>query len=382
MTVIDIASPAIDRPKAAAGSHDNNFRVIRHCAALAVIFSHAFVLSGGQQDLSSEPLHRLTGKTFGAIAVDVFFVTSGYLVSQSLLTRRSLLDFVVSRVLRIYPALITVVVLTAFMLGPAVSTLSLRDYLSVKSVYSYVIFDGTALTPFLLRSSLPGVFAANPFPDVVNGSLWTLPWEVWMYVSLAAVFLVGLHRGPTLALIWTGAMLLHLVHAFGWVSLPIYSAIALRFIVYFYSGVAFYRYRDFVPLGLLGQTLLTAAFIVVSLASHNDVLLPIFLTYTVMFVALDDRLVMRRFCKGADISYGVYLYSYPLQQFLAFWLGPHDAYTNVGLSLLLTVPVAIASWFSIEKPALGLKRLWLERARSSVDEERPDGLARKKLGIW
>ena len=327
-------------------------------------------------------MHRLTGKSFAEIAVDVFFVTSGYLVSQSLLTRRSLLDFVVSRVLRIYPALITVVVLTAFMLGPAVSTYSLRDYFSVKSVYSYVVFDGTALTPFHLRSSLPGVFAANPFPDIVNGSLWTLPWEVWMYVSLAMIFLVGLHRGPSLALIWVGAMLLHLLHAFGWVSLPIYSAIALRFIVYFYSGVAFYRYRDFVPLGLSGQALLTAIFIVVSFASHTDVLLPVFVTYTVMYLALDERLVLRRFCKGGDISYGVYLYSYPLQQLLVSWLGPHDAYSNVGLSLMLTVPVAIASWLLIEKPALGLKRLWLDRARNSVDDERPDGLARTKLGVW
>jgi peptidoglycan/LPS O-acetylase OafA/YrhL len=318
MTAIDTARLVSDRPKTAVGPHDNNFRVIRHCAAAAVVFSHAFVLTGGQPQLVNEPLHRLTGKSCGEIAVDVFFVISGFLVSQSLFTRRSLLSFVVSRALRIYPALITVVALTAFVLGPAVSTKSPGEYFSFKHVYSYAVFDGTALTPFRFRSNLPGVFEANPYPEIVNGSLWTLPWEVWMYASLAAVFVLGLHRGPSLALIWVGAMLLHLLHAFEWVSLSTYSAIALRFIVYFYSGVAFYRYRNSIPLTFSGQAIFAAIFVVVSLASHNDVLLPAFMTYTIMFLAMDERLVMRRFCKGADISYGVYLYSYPLQQLLVF----------------------------------------------------------------
>jgi peptidoglycan/LPS O-acetylase OafA/YrhL len=349
--------------RASPAARANNFRVIRHFAAAAVIFSHAFQLTAGAGGIADEPLHRLTGKSCAEIAVDVFFVTSGYLVSQSLFTRRSLADYALARALRIYPALIAVVALTAFALGPAATTLPLRDYFSLKPVYSYVAFDASALSPFHFRAALPGVFASNPWPDSVNGSLWTLPWEVWMYVSLGVIFALRLHRGRWLAAIWGAAMALHLLCAFGWLGLSAFAAIALRFTVYFYSGVVFSRYRDHLPITLARQAIVTVLFLAAAAILGGDALLPVFLTSTIMFLALDERLVVARASEGADLSYGIYLYAYPIQQILVSLLGPHDAYLDAALALLLTIPLAAMSWSLIEKPALDLKYRLLARGR-------------------
>jgi peptidoglycan/LPS O-acetylase OafA/YrhL len=351
------------RASAASAARGNNFRLIRHCAAAAVIFSHAFQLTAGPGGIADEPLYRLVGKTCAEIAVDVFFVTSGYLVSQSLFTRGSLAAYALARALRIYPALIAVVALTAFALGPAVTTLPLRDYFSLRPVYSYVVFDAAALSPFHLRAALPGVFESNPWPDVVNGSLWTLPWEVWMYLSLGAIFALKLFRGPWLAAFWAAALLLHLLCACGWLSLSPFAAIASRFVVYFYSGVAFSRYRDHLSITFERQAVVTILFVAATAMLRNDALLPVFLTSTIMFLALNERLVVARLSEGADLSYGIYLYAYPIQQILVSMLGPHDPYLDAAIALTLTVPLAAMSWAMIEKPALDLKYSQLARWR-------------------
>ena len=126
-------------------SHENNFRIVRHIAATAVIFSHAFVVTGGYESLQSEPLERATGVSFAELAVNIFFVTSGFLVAQSILTRGSLVAYFISRALRIYPALILVVSLSALVLGPLVTVLSVGEYFTSKSVWAYIVYDATAL---------------------------------------------------------------------------------------------------------------------------------------------------------------------------------------------------------------------------------------------
>ena len=104
----------------AQSGRDNNFHLIRHLAALAVVLTHSYAVVTGQY--SSEPLVSLLGRSIGHYAVDVFFVLSGFVVTQSLARNANLTRFAVSRVLRIFPALIVAVLATAFILGPAVST--------------------------------------------------------------------------------------------------------------------------------------------------------------------------------------------------------------------------------------------------------------------
>lgn len=98
--------------------HENNFNLLRALAAFLVLFSHSYALTGSS---SSEPLRMLLGMTFGSVAVDVFFVISGFLVCGSLLRRQSAIEFMKGRLLRIFPALLVMVGLTVLLLGPLVT---------------------------------------------------------------------------------------------------------------------------------------------------------------------------------------------------------------------------------------------------------------------
>ena len=54
-----------------------------------------------------------------------------------------------------------------------------------------------------------------------------------------------------------------------------------------------------------------------------------------------------------DFSYGVYVYAFPCQQMLAALLGKDlQPWSFFGLSLLLVLPLGVASWYLVERPAL------------------------------
>lgn len=343
-------------------SHENNFRIIRHIAATAVIFSHAFIVNGGLGNLIHEPMEGATGVSLAELAVNIFFITSGFLVTQSILSRRSLIAYFISRGLRIYPALIVVVLLSALVLGPLITIQPVSQYLSTKSVYSYIFFDASAISPYHTRFELPGVFSDAPYPNVVNASLWTLPWEVWMYALLAGLFTARLLQSAGLFIFWLLLMFGHATAAFEIVDFGLYGGVGLRFLSYFFTGALFYRYRDILSLTPARQTILTTGFIVVTLIVQNEVLLPLFLAQTTLFLSLYRPLVMKRLSNGADFSYGIYLYAYPVQQLLVMELGPHDPYVNALLTFVLTVPLAAFSWYFIEKPALSLKPILIARS--------------------
>ena len=98
-----------------AQGRDNNYNFIRFMAAVAVLVTHSFVLATGRPN--TEPLRARLGLTLGSVAVDIFFITSGFLVTASLLNRRSIIDFAWARLLRIFPALLIMLLLTVFVLG-------------------------------------------------------------------------------------------------------------------------------------------------------------------------------------------------------------------------------------------------------------------------
>lgn len=185
---------------------DNNLNLLRALAALSVLLSHSFALSSGSP--ATEPLRSLIGMTPGSIAVDVFFVISGFLVTASICRSQSLIDFVAARFLRIFPGLFVMLVLSVFGLGLAMTTLSPKAYLSSSATYSYFAW---CLTLFRgVKYELPGVFEANPYRLAVNGSLWTLPYEVRMYAILGGSWLLcrllsGAYQAKLFPIICIGA---------------------------------------------------------------------------------------------------------------------------------------------------------------------------------
>ena len=183
----------------------NNFQLLRFAAASAVVWFHCYALTNRWTE---EPLWRMTGEwnlgplgvwkfgewNLGALGVQVFFVISGFLVTTSWRERARLLPFLAARALRIYPALILATLFT-LLLAKLSSPLPWGEFL----VHPQTIdFTWRSATAWDLRYELPGAFAANPFPRAVNGSLWTLPVELRLYLFIALAGVIGLIARRTL----------------------------------------------------------------------------------------------------------------------------------------------------------------------------------------
>ncbi|MCE9537429.1 MAG: acyltransferase, partial [Nitrospirae bacterium] len=166
--------------------HDNNFNLLRIVAAFAVLVTHSFALAIGTG--AAEPFRDSLGMTMGTMAVDVFFVTSGFLVTGSLLARQNARQFLWARFLRVFPALLVMLLLTVFGLGPLLTSWPLAAYLTDSGTYGYLLKCATLVSG--VWYNLPGVFDDNPFKHAVNGSLWSLPYEIRMYAIVLMVWLV------------------------------------------------------------------------------------------------------------------------------------------------------------------------------------------------
>ena len=178
-----------------ASQRVNNFDAVRLAAALSVVFSHSFLIAEGSE--ANEPFARITGNQsiLGLVGVFVFFIISGYLVTESYCRRPAPGSFAARRMLRIYPGLVVNVLVCAFLIGPLVSTLPLGAYLASPELRQFLV-DTLTLDPGPLH--LPGVlFADNSVGLLINGSLWTLRYEVMMYLMIVALGVTHLLRLPS-----------------------------------------------------------------------------------------------------------------------------------------------------------------------------------------
>lgn len=329
----------------------NNFDALRLAAAVAVIFSHAFLLADGNQD--REPLMRLTGgqSPLGVVGVFVFFTISGYLVSQSWEATRSPLRFLAKRALRVYPGLAACLLVSAFLLGPAVTSLPRGDYLASPGTYLYVAAN---LLMDADRNSLPGVrFTGWPFGDIVDGPLWSLPCEVLMYLMLTALGALRCLNLPVmLALLALGLAAL-------WFDTTATGGLlgsALWLLPFFAAGMALHRFRRtrlfdgriaLAALAGLAASIPLGAFIL---------LFPLLGSYLALWLALMRRLPPLPAARFGDLSYGLYIYGWPVEQTILRLAGGAMAWWVLFLAALpVTAAIAFLSWHLVERPALRLK---------------------------
>jgi len=334
---------------------DNNFHLVRLLAASAVLFSHSFPLSTG--DLESEPLRKLLGCTPGSIAVDLFFAISGLLVTMSLVRRNSVVDFLRARFFRIWPALTVAIVLAVFVLGPLFTTLSGSTYFR-----SYETWRHLAKNLMLLHGidyTLPGVFDGNPQPHAINGSLWTLPWEVKCYIYLLASWITVRKM--------TSERIFRIFATLTWVALLCWHCWSMthstlehsppRLNLMFAAGVAIYLHRERL---VLSWRWLAAVVIGLALSAIDQKLFGIAYVLAVPYIMLclaylpTGRIL--RFNRLGDYSYGVYVYAFPTQQTLMCLLPGLGVGALFASSMIVTLAMAVVSWHFVEKPALRLAR--------------------------
>ncbi len=342
-----------------ATGRDNNFNLIRFIAASLVLVSHSYPLSMGIG--YPEPLSDSLGMTWGSIAVDIFFVASGFFIAASFSFKNSFKSFIAARVLRIYPALIITTLLTVFLLGPIFTTLSLAGYFSDYHWAQYLIKNSLIITG--IDYNLPGVFESNPYPLAVNGSLWTLPQEIKMYFLLVVFCSLFSVIKEKLNISWkldkalfigitALALVLHISNHY----LIFYSGQSLKLFTMFFMGSSFYFLQDKISINSkVGLTLI--AVLLISTLNKEAFFLAytLFLAYIVFYLAYIPKGFIRRYNRFGDYSYGVYIYAFPIQQVIAYLLPGCSIIEMISLSFLFTVIAAYLSWILVEENALKLK---------------------------
>lgn len=328
---------------------DNNFQLIRFLAAAAVILFHCYALTDRWTD---EPLWRLAPElNLSVLGVGAFFVVSGFLVTRSWLERGRLVPFVAARALRIYPALLVATLLT-IALAAWSSPVDWRAFLADGRTLDYAWRTATA-SGFVV--GLPGAFAANPYRDAVNGSLWTLPIEVRLYAAVALVGVVGL-LGRRWA--WAGvavALLALFAARPEWFPLVPNDKGTRSLALLFGLGSVAYVWRHAIPVSIPALAAVVALVAINPWGIGRGALFPLLLAYTVLATAYHPRLRWRAFNRLGDYSYGLYVFSFPIQQLLVAKLGAPVA-SSPGLLFALAFPLTLAaaalSWHAVEQPAL------------------------------
>jgi peptidoglycan/LPS O-acetylase OafA/YrhL len=339
----------------AMGRERNNFTLIRLALALAVVVSHAFSVTTGL--VENEPLARSTGFTLGEHAVNGFFAISGFLVTMSF-DRRGWRDYAVARALRIAPGLIVATLAVAFLFGGFMTSLSLAQYLNEPGLWRFVT---ATLTTFKSNIALPGVFEVNPYRFPI-GTVWTLKYEVLCYAGVFLAGLAGLIRSRlAAAAVVVGLSLVLAGMDFLRPDAPKGVETVLRLPLIFALGAALYVWRDKARLsGPLLLVLLVSTVLAQGTFLYKTLL---FVTsaFGVLWLALSPLLTRWSYEPKGDLSYGTYLYGWPVQQTLHALFPAASALVLLGPAVAATLGIAALSWILVEKPALGLKARALGR---------------------
>jgi len=340
----------------------NGFTGLRLALAVAVVVSHAFSVATGAA--GEEPLARLTGYTLGEHAVNGFFAVSGFLVTMSC-DRRGVRDYTLARTLRILPGLVAATLVVSLGLGAALTRLPVSEYVREPGLWSFI--RGT-LTTFKSNAALPGVFEANPYRAPL-GTVWTLKYEVLCYLGVLAAALCGLlrRRWSVLVIVAGLALALSILSGLRGSDLPKGTETAFRLPLIFAAGASLYLWRDRLRISAAALACLVFGAFVLARTPAYPALLFLAEAYGVVWLALGP-LARGLFDPSTDLSYGIYLYGWPIQQALhALWpelSGP----ALLAPALAVTLPVAALSWFGVERPALALKARALGRRRLGTIE--------------
>lgn len=330
----------------------NSFNLVRLVAAMLVIISHSFLIPYGIG--AKEPLYNLTSLTLGQHAVHIFFVISGLTLCRSVMKSKDMARYARARFLRIVPALVGFGLFFSFIMGPFVTSESVSRYFSNLNTWLYPL---SVPVNFQQAATPPLVFQNVPISGAVNNPLWTIKYEVFAYLCLGIFGSIGLlkkNRSSVVALVVAGVLT---------VSLQPYQEEsglgalfqAAKFSFCFILGMVAYLYRTYLPTHIVWLSL-TVLLIVIGSQSHISLLAYILLDAHITIVFGSAYFgFLTEWTRDNDISYGTYIYGWPVQQFLVMAF-PMLSVTAFGaISLIAAMLLGYLSWRLIEQPALKLK---------------------------
>ncbi len=350
----------MEEQKVLSDRYRNNFDFLRFVAASLVIISHSVPLSNNGIEILA--YLSKNQETFGGLAVGIFFIISGYLICASFIRTNNLIKYFVARILRIFPALIVVVLIATFIVGPIATNLSLKDYLFNSYTWSYL----KTITLYPIQFSLPGViFSEGKHGVGINGSLWTLSYEFTCYILVALLGILKLLRKEIILFLFiififsiqfsdnifpnskTSTFLLPYISQFYFIKLS----------GWFLSGMVFYLYKDTIEYNF--RYFIISVFIFLLCLHYGvgyKIIFPTFGAYIIFYIAFCKRIKLQNFSKYGDFSYGIYIYGFMIQQCVVRLFGGRmDAKVNVLIALPIAIICGVLSWHIIEKRCLALK---------------------------
>ena len=339
-------------------ARQNNLNFLRLSLAILVILSHSFPLATGSE--STEPFILAThGQTTGGtIAVDLFFVLSGFLITNSFLSSSSVWSYLGKRIRRIYPGFVATMLVGALVVAPLASASS--PFHTAAAQLGNFVLSCVRLHEFDYLHA----FASNPAPGAINGSLWSISYEFWCYIAVAVLGLIGIlaRRHMVLGIFCLSLIVSFLFAITGWAPggsflNPIFGFPPLwaRLLPMYLAGVVFFLYRDRIPLnGYIALGALGALVVAAYIPLAWTVCFPVAGTYLLFWFGYHPGIRLTDFARYGDFSYGTYLYAFPIQQLIMKFFGhPISPYLLSAIAVPLTLMAAILSWHLIEKRFVG-----------------------------
>ncbi|TAM50240.1 MAG: acyltransferase [Paraburkholderia sp.] len=328
---------------------NNNADLMRLLAAFAVLWTHSYGLAPhlGVQ----EPIGSFLGfDQAGPLGVKFFFFLSGILVTNSWLTRQSPIRFALARFFRIFPALLLSATFCIFVIGPVFSSIPLAQYFSNTETFTAVF-----LAPYR-EYLIPGLFSSNPI-KYTNGAIWTIRYELAMYILLLALGMLGLFKHKVVSTVFLVAVMAEsfvFPNNITFISLSNVN-VAGYLPGFFAFGALFAVHKNSIAIDaklVIGCALIAA--MCIDGPGFRYAFWAAFLVACLWAMTLP---ALRKLRLPGDFSYGVYVFAWPIQQCLAQVM-PHSVlYAHQTFTFLLSLLCAMLSWYAVEKPCMQFGRL-------------------------
>ena len=342
---------------------NNIFDHIRIILAIFVIVSHSYPIFFGVGVKGIISSNILRTESLGGIAVIGFLVLSGFMTTQSIMNSKNNKEFFLKRVLRIFPSLILMLLITIFIIAPLGYEGDRSQYFN-KSVFNYFLknlnlFGNTVY-------GIDGVFVNNIYPSAINGSLWTLKHEFMAYIVLIVLSLCSVLKERkytlgitllTVALYVLGLNAKLTINCLGHFGVLNELDQFIKLLMYFLIGTTIYLYKDKIHVNFKGFIIMTLIFlfgIVINVTKYAAIIsIPYILMYIGTFKIHNEKDILR---KIGDFSYALYIYAFPIQQLLAYYLKEKiTIWQYMLLSIIITTIISIITTLLVDNNVKKIK---------------------------
>lgn len=331
---------------------NNNIDLLRLFTALMVMWFHGPASIGNLNDSQVLPQLTPVGISLGYLGVAIFFFLSGLLVTNSLLTKQKVVPWALARIMRIMPAFLVTILAAVFIIGPAFTTLPISDYFRSGQTWRF-FFRNIFLN---IEYMLPGVWGDRVYSGF-NGSAWSIPFEVGCYIFLVFSFIMC----RRLKLSHWIFVIIALIFAFipeQFVEKALgvnYTIIVRGDIFCFVIGSLMAIYKDKIRIDHTVVIVLLLVCVLFWRCSNIIYYLFPAATAIILLYATSLKPLVKLHLKH-DISYGVYLWHWPVLEILYTWLNGINYWLFFSTAAVAVTIVAYASARLVEEPCIKLGR--------------------------